>query len=291
MRSRTGIALWQVIVAIVVVVGGLIALAGVLAVAGLQRANELTNRTVCMMNLSSLNKAIIIYKSENDGAFPWLYDTMSEWNTTAVGTNRAVSPFGENDNPNTPKQRSVTSLMFLLVRMNQSPGMFRCPSDRNSEVDLEFKAGADDGDVLEGEYYWDFSKPENVSYSWQAPLWKDNRFVQGIDYNETEAVMVGDMTPAATKPGWKAADASRLTGEATEAQNSPNHRGQQNNVLRVAGYVQKQKRPNVGVDNDNIYTASGDPNAGSPSATSLDIRKHLSPGDTFLIGPVGRKAE
>ena len=96
-------------------------------------------------------------------------------------------------------------------------------------------------------------------------------------------------------PGWKPADVSKLDAAAIEAQNSTNHKGQINNVLGVAGYVQRQKRPDVnldgGVDKDNIYTASGDPNAGSQSATSLDIRKHLSASDTFLIGPVGRKAE
>ncbi len=291
MRNRSGIALWQVIVAIVVVVGGLMTLAGVLMVAGLQRANGLTNRTVCMSNLASINKAVIIYKGENDGAWPWLYDTMSEWDTTAVGTNRNVSPFGKKDDPNNPKRRSVTSLMFMLVRMNQSPGIFRCPSDRNAEYDLDVKAYADDGDILEGEYYWDFAKPQNVSYSWQAPLWKGGRFAQGMDNNEVEAVAVADMTPAATKAGWKAADVTKLDGAALEAQMSPNHQGERVNVLRVAGYIQPQKRPDVGVDKDNIYTASGDPNAGSPSATSLDIRKHLSKSDTFLIGPVGRTAE
>jgi len=244
-----------------------------------------------MSNLNSIGKALIIYKGENDGAWPWLYDTMTEWDTTAVGTNRNVNPFGENDDPNSPKQRSVTSLMFMLVRNDQSPGMFRCPSDKDCELNWEVKAGADDGDVLEGEYYWDFSGPRNVSYSWQAPMWKDGRFVQGLDSVETDTVVVSDMTPAATNPGWKPADVSRLTGAAVKAQNSPNHRGEQNNVLMVAGNVQRKKRPDVGADKDNIYTASGDPNAGSPSATSLDIRKHLSPRDTFLIGPVGRKAE
>ncbi len=293
MRGRTGMALWQVIVVVgsVVVAGGVMILVGVLATSGLRRARELTNRTVCMSNLSGINKALIIYRASNDDAWPWLYDTISEWDTTTVGTNRNVSPFGPSDDPNNPKRRSLTSPMFLLVRMNQSAGMFRCPSDRRSRFDDGTRAGADDGDVLEGEYYWDFSQPNDVSYSWQAPIWTEGRFVQGVDDNETETVVIADMTPAATKPGWKPGDASRLTGSAVEAQNSPNHRGVQNNVLRVAGNIQAKKRPDAGMDNDNIYTASGDLNAGSQSATSLDIRKHLSPADTFLIGPVGRKAE
>jgi hypothetical protein len=252
-------------------------------------------RTYCMSNLRSINSAITLYKSANDGAFPWLYDTMTAWDTTPVGTNRNISPFGKGDDPNNPRQRSITALMFMLVRQDQPPGMFRCPSDKNSIVDRDVKATRDDGDkasgVLEGDYYWDFSQPENVSYSYQAPIWKDGRFKQGIDNVETETVVIADMTPAVTRPGWKPADVTKLDGEAIEAQNSPNHKGKQVNVLRVAGNVEQKKRPDVGIDKDNIYTASGDPNAGSRSATSLDIRKHLSTRDTFLIGPVGRKAE
>jgi hypothetical protein len=295
MHGRPGIALWQIIVAAVIMVAGLATLGGILVVGVLREARDLTNHTVCMSNLRSINCAIVLYKSANDGAWPWLYDKMTAWDTTEVGTNRNVDPNGTHDDPNNPKPRSITSLMFMLVRQDQPPGMFRCPFDRNSVVDRDVKATRDDGDkasgVLEGEYYWDFSKPENLSYSYQAPIWNNGRFTQGIDNVETETVVIADMTPAVTNPQWKPANITQLAGPDIEAQNSPNHKGKQVNILRVAGNVEAQKRPDVGIDKDNIYTASGDPNAGSQGATSLDIRKHLSPRDTFLIGPVGRKAE
>jgi len=282
--------IWKLVIG--VVVGGcLLLLIAAILIPTSGTAYELDNRAVCMSNLRSINSAIIIYKGENNDAWPWLYDTMTEWDTTAVGTNRNVSPFGENDDPNYSQRRSITSLMFMLVRSGQAPGIFRCPDDKNAVPHRNVKAGADDGDVLEGDFYWDFSRPENVSYSWQAPIWKDGRFVQGIDRDEPDTVVCADMTPAATRPGWKPANVSKLDGTAIEAQNSPNHQGKQNNVLMAGGSVKALKRPDVGADKDNIYTASGDPNAGSPSATSLDIRRHLSPRDTFLIGPVGRKAE
>jgi hypothetical protein len=282
-------------------IGGVLLIVGVLVVLLVlvypffQGSQEFITYPYCMSNLRSINSAITLYKSANDGAWPWLYDKMTAWDTTEVGTNRNVSPFGTGDDPNNPKPRSITSLMFMLIRQDQPPGMFRCPSDKNSIVDRDVKATRDDGDkasgVLEGDYYWDFSRPENTSYSWQAPIWKDGRFKQGIDSSETDTVVIADMTPAVTRPGWKPADVTKLDGEAIEAQNSPNHKGKQVNILRIAGNVEQKKRPDVGLDNDNIYTASGDPNTGSQSATSVDIRKHLSPRDTFLIGPVGRKAE
>jgi len=299
MHGRPGIALWQIIVAAVIVVAGLATLGAFLMVGVLKRAQEMTNRTICMSNLRSINSAIVLYRSANDGAYPWLSDTMTAWDTTPVGANRDVNPFGTGDDPNNPKPRSITALIFMLVRQDQPPGMFRCPSDKSSVWDRDSKARRDDGDktsgVLEGEYYWDFSKPENVSYSWQAPIWKDGRFLQGIDNAETETVVIADMTPPATKASWKPADISHLPPKAVMAQNSPNHQVEQNNLLLVAGNVIAAKRPDKtaglgGGIMDNIYTAGGSEANGSQwhGSTSLDIHKHLSPRDTFLIGPVGR---
>jgi hypothetical protein len=247
-----------------------------------------------MSNLQYINKAAMLYKSANNDAWPWIGEVTSDPTVVRTGTNRNRSPLKD---PNAPCDRSITSLMFLLVRMDQPPGMFRCPSDKNSVVDdnTKFKDSQDDGDkdsgILEGEYYWDFSKPENVSYSWQAPIWKNGRFRQGIDGTETEPVVVADMTPR--YGGFEKWTPRAIDGQSTQAdiekQLSQNHKGKQVNILRAAGNVAAVKRPDVGMYNDNIFTASGAPYDGSRSATSLDIRKHLSVRDTFLIGPVGRQ--
>ncbi len=50
-------------------------LAGVL-VPALQQAQELTNRTVCMSNLRSINSSIMLYKSEHDGNWPAALQTL-----------------------------------------------------------------------------------------------------------------------------------------------------------------------------------------------------------------------
>ena len=292
MQGRPGIALWQIIVAIVVVVAGLTTVSVFLLV-GVLKQNQEMNRTKCMSNLRSINSAAMLYMSASSRDYPWLRDTMTAWDTTPVGTNRNINPSGTKDDPNNPKPRSITALMFMLVRQDQPPGMFRCPSDKHSVVDRNVKADANDGDVRKGEYYLDFSGPENVSYSWQAPIWKDGRFLQGIDGSKTETVVIADMTPRYEwDEKWTPIPINEHSTQAQiEKQLSSNHKGKQVNILRVAGNVAVAKRPDVGIDNDNIFTASGAPYAGSRGATSLDIRKHLSPRDTFLIGPVGRKAE
>ena len=287
MHNKAGLTLGELLVIV-----GVLALLAFLLIPTLNSHPEHTNRTVCMSNLASINKAIMLYKSANNEAFPWLGDTMTAWDTTPVGINRNIDPSGAGSDPNHPKPRSITALMFMLVRQDQPPGIFRCPSDKSSVVAEDLKADANDGDVQKGEYYLVFSRPENVSYSWQAPIWKDGRFRNGLDAKDTETVAAADMTP---RYGWQDKWVPKAIGSQSsqaefERQLSYNHKGKQVNILRVAGNVEAVKRPDVGIDNDNIYTAGGsDANSNRwHGSTSLDILQHLSKRDSFLIGPVGR---
>ena len=270
------------------VVVGIIGLLAAILVPTLQQAQELTNRTVCMSNLRSINSAAMLYKSANDGIWPWLYNKNTGWDTTKVGQNR-------NLDPNTTLARSVTALMFMLVRQDQPPGMFRCPSDKGSLVDDNTKAKQVDSYIKEREYYLDFSKPENVSYSYQAPLTAStgSTYANGVDSSETEMVVYADMTPRyGGTTAWKPIDVSapNLSQTAIEEQLSNNHKGKQVNILRVAGNVAAVKRPDVGLYQDNIYTTFGTTITGDGprKATGKELAQHKSPADTFLIGPFGR---
>jgi len=69
---------------------------------------------------------------------------------------------------------------------------------------------------------------------------------------------------------------------------SHNHRGKQVNLLRVAGNVKAVKRPDVGIEKDNIYTTFGSDYSKRRAATSTKLSDHVHKRDTFLIGPVGR---
>ncbi|GEM_PF-2042141 len=267
------------------VVVGIIGLLAAILVPTLQQAQELTNRTVCMSNLRSINSAAMLYKSANDGIWPWLYNKNNAWDTTEVGENR-------NLDPNTTVARSVTALMFMLVRQDQPPGMFRCPSDKGSVVDDNTKAKEKDSFIEEREYYLDFSKPENISYSYQAPRFVTPNYANGIDSSETEMVVMADMSPRYGGDTVWTPKAITDSTTATELQKelSNNHKQKQINILRVAGNVAAVKRPDVGVYQDQIYTAFGSTLTGdSPrKAVSKELSQHLKSSDTFLIGPVGR---
>jgi len=277
------------------VVVGIIGLLAAILVPTLQTAREITNRTVCMSNLRSINAGVVIYKGSNDDQWPWLYSTISDWDTTEVGENREITPFGTGDDPNNPKDRSLTALMFLLVRSGQAPGLFRCPSDKNSVPDRNVKAGEDTGDeasgVLEGDFYWDFSKPENVSYSYQAPRYVNGTtYANGVVSSETELIVYADMSPLyeGDEP-WTPIEIDDETPQTEiEKQISHNHQGQQVNVLRLAGNVKGEKRPDVGDGEDNIYTTFGTEYKTRKTATSISLSEHRRRNDTFLIGPVGR---
>jgi len=285
MHTRLGMTLAELVVLIFV----LTAAAALTCVVSCRSEHD-RGRVYCMSNLSSINKGLIVYKAANDDKWPWLYDTTPGWETMVVGTNRNVDPYGANDDPNNPKARSITALMFMLVRCDQSPYVFRCPSDVNSGEEDNVKADGKDGDVLDGEYYWDFAKPEHVSYSWQAPISRDGRFAQGINGSKTEMVIVADMTPRYEgEKKWTPIPIDDNTPEsALKEQISHNHKGENMNVLRVAGNVSREKRPDVGVAKDNIYTACGKDFSKCRSATSIKLSDHVRPNDTFLIGPVGR---
>ena len=267
------------------VVVGIIAVLVTILVPNLQQASELANRTVCMSNLSGISKALIVYRNEYDQRWPWLERGGTKWDTTPTGTNRETAPPTD---ANQTVERSVTALMFLLVRERQPAKLFTCPSDRDVREDKDiYRDPCDPGGE---EFYWDFSSSEHVSYSWQAPLAKGGgaSYVNGIDMTETDAVIIADKTPKCSDSAWQPKDVTGLRPWEMQPQMSQNHsRGKKINALRVAMNVVQEDRPDIGVRKDNIYTAARSSRNGS-QAVSLTLSDHLVARDSFLIGPVAK---
>ena len=277
MRQRKALTLAEAVVLVVVAAVGL----ATVSLHGCAR-REKVNRTVCMSNLACIGKALMLYKGTYRNNWPWIPNVTSDWSSVPTGTNRGRDPNSQADGPS---DRSITSLMFLLVREDQPVQLFICPSTRDTKDTNTMNYNVPDGE--EPEYYWDFSGASNVSYSWQAPVKASEGFRQGLSDNDPDAVVMADKTPLCDNPKWSPDDMSKTTKASVIYNNmSPNHGGEVVNVLYVGMNVAASNRPDVGANRDNIYTASGEKRRGSRGATSLDISKHLSTRDSFLIGPV-----
>ena len=284
MASRAGYSRWYEIAAVCLI---FVVLAFLLWPSLSGPTDVIPERSRCMTNLLGIGMALTLYKGANKGRWPWIANVRSDWSAVPTGTNRGRDPRAD---PNDAGDRAITSLMFLLVRDSQPAKLFVCPGtdDRNEPLAVDEAKALPDEDPP---YFWDFSSHRNVSYSWQAPIWEQGRFVNGLGDDDPNCVIVADRSPGAGASPWNsAAWDPALTGEALRPHVGPNHGGRRTNFLRADGSVGKSDRPDIGADQDMIFTASGQPDGGSRSATSVDIRRHLSRRDSFLIGPVGRDA-
>ncbi len=272
------------------VVVGIIGLLVAILVPTLQQANELTNRTVCMSNLSSIGKGLVLYKGANDNRTPFIAKTGGAWLTTATGGTGASGGRYVGPSANTTTARSVTSLMFLLVRDGQPAKLFTCPSDKSAAVDANTRYLTNSNDPNSETYCWDFGSPNNVSYSWQCPQYvaSDPNGASGIDDNFPDAVIIGDQSPWRTGVDgvkWEPKNIGAVTSDDVVKHMSQNHtKGKKANFLYVGMNVAQKDRPDVGYSKDNVYTAAGT-SSGMQAATLITVINHTQTKDTFLIGP------
>ena len=266
MRRTKGFTLIELLVVIAI-----IALLVSILLPSLNRARELAKRAMCAANLNGIGKAMALYLNENNDAWPFLNGM--NFDTTNTGKNFDVEPplGGE-----TPDARSITSLMFMLVRKDQGAKLFVCPSTTDSaDQDVKHLEGSD------RVYNWDFHDNDNVSYSYQCPIDPDE--TNGVTSRTSAgAVVMADKTPGNVFNSWDI----DFSGDELMPYVSQNHtRGQYMNMLFADMHAGHGKRPDVGWQDDNIFTASDDANEGSDEATSVSAADHLCVNDSFLIGP------
>ena len=249
------------------VVVAIIALLISILLPSLQRARELSKRTVCAANVRGIGQACKIYANDYEESWPIINHQPNCNYNTAVGLG---TPARVITNPNVaipPATAAATTRNFwLLIRLGSvSTKQFRCPSSDDQTDDTE-----------EVHFALDFKAYNRVSYGYQVPYGANQP--QGTKPSENmdpRMAVIADQSPYAdtstgavgslAAPTYNTRSCAPDSGSVNEGcspedwqrWNSPNHggagRGEGQNVLFADGHASFEKKPCCGVDYDNIY--------------------------------------
>jgi len=261
------------------VVIAIIALLVSILMPSLSRARELAKRMSCGTNCSNIGKGMAMYNHDNQDEWPWI-NASNAWNAN-TGQNRTASP-------STTVTHNVSTLLFMLVRYGQVPGIFVCPSSGDR---------ADPNTKTNNNYNWDFSpwnidQAEHVSYSYQAPRncggWPQV-YASGVTpLTAPSLVVLADKTPeywGSPKTAQTNWGSDSLTSDQMKNGMSDHHSsGEYINLLYVDIHVGNSTRADEGLNKDNIYTASGLADT-RQSGGSVIAGDHFRGTDTLLMGP------
>jgi prepilin-type N-terminal cleavage/methylation domain-containing protein len=285
--KRKGFTLIELLVVVAI-----IALLISILLPSLSRARELAKRAVCASNLRGIGQGCHIYSNDNTESFPQHYYQANETNASPPFSSGVeyIGRMGSTAGLSIKTQTSPTTStnighhsrsMFLLIIGGQStPGQFICPSSGDTEDNLR-NNGADsvtppESAAQPGRNRFDFKGWPNVSFGYQVPFGKKGKPTQKMDvrmalaadkgpyfragnpFSDTQCV--NDVWSNIDPPtGWGlvAADILKKNNDDWRPYNSANHSGEGEEVLFVDGHADWIKKPIGGVNNDNIYTATG----------------------------------
>jgi prepilin-type N-terminal cleavage/methylation domain-containing protein len=285
------------------VVVAIIALLIAILLPALGRAREMGRRAQCASNIRQIGLGLNTYAQENGERLPstpWLNAndgdtgvsgtgkdqvgtvTASTWRRLNTNTTGTVNdnPFGAEATTAKKGSIPVSASLWLLCRYNMStPKVFVCPSVKGkstAEDDLSM-----DGGTRTPKYFSDFKTDtmaaQLITYSFQLPWSKGWRtsgkpgFIVGGDENNGTAP---EAVAAST------ADAAMIT-----AGNSINHASEGQNLLGIDASGTFAKRPNVGINEDNVYTSqyySTAADQGKPQKEGVKDVNPWSNADTVL---------
>jgi hypothetical protein len=207
-----------------------------------------SNGSVCAANIRGIGQSMAVYAGDNNGAYPIVafapYATVpneAKGTPTAKDVDAALRQYYAVPSP---QAGSVQACLWVLVLTGQvAPLQFVCKSD-------PFAAGGASATDKAGNYYNNFQNGKQLGYSMAYPWNADGR--PGAWWTNTSDAglpIIADMTPASLPKDNK-------------TWNSANHNGDGQNVGFGDSHAEFCRSPNVGHNNDNIYTMSASPSTG-----------------------------
>ncbi len=256
------------------VVIAIIAMLLAILMPALNKVKRLAQRLICTTNLKGMGTAMIVYANDFEDEYPVQGGTaLHTWAEQTSGWQAA-----NKDWANPPGNITAGASLFLLVReADVSPKSFVCrssdekPYDGKNERNLELVELWDFGIYVPASE-WSKSGPRgHVSYSYQIPydvLGTGSFFFPPDAIGPAGMVLMADRNPwfepslddATAGPDdylgkiniidWDHVDKWRnsLVG------NSLPHNREGQNALFNDGHAEFEKRPDIGYENDNIYT-------------------------------------
>ena len=282
MKRKKGFTLVELLVVIAI-----IALLVSILMPALGRARELAKRVKCAHQLKSIGSALVMYQGDykDQNPKPWSENALG-FSFGGTGSATFYNPENYQDLTQNPdyayyalpsfqaydNRATVGICLYQLVRHEDvSPKSFICPSAPNDEeMSFEYAQEVANNNNLTVEDWSDlitFCSGINLSYSYIDPWGNPSNSNTG-----SSMALLADKSNKWDTPNFEqkfsqAAPNYRLTTNefwTDEADliagniahgNSNNHQTQVQNVLFGSSDVRRFEKPNIGLSNDNIYTA------------------------------------
>jgi prepilin-type N-terminal cleavage/methylation domain-containing protein len=277
MQRRKGFTLIELLVVVAI-----IALLIAILLPSLSRARELSNRAYCAANLTGILKSANVYANDNQDDFPTVTQTGANIvigggvATGYTSTDLAISSLYQTPATNFIGNMSA-NLWILSMKGYTAPKQYLCKSDpTNTQVASP---------TISNNYYNSFPTVSNFSYASATP-W----VVSGAKQGFWKSIVDASTPLMADQPSMHGEVIGTITITLNAVQTNPKqwnsqiHGGDGQTVGWSDAHASFERRPDVGINNDNIWTnngASGPSQTGS-APTYQNVAANAASGTTAL---------
>lgn len=291
------------------VVISIIAMLLAILMPALGKVKEMAQRVVCGTNCKGIGTSMIIYASDYDDSFPMSGGGNSSGSGSDIWGDGGKYKEWRNMTYNWASEQdddlTASSCLYLLVReVDGDPAAFICKSadesvwENTTNYDLTqlYDFGGDPGNHVSYAYHdpWGSSTGDqgypasgNAGSSFAILADKNPALDSTIEINGTLGTDYSDNFEAVVsqlRDDWSP-DTEPLQKWEKAVANSGNHKREGQNVLFGDGHVTFERRPDVGVRNDNIYS----PAPGGANANETQ-RRQGHPASSINIGSMRAKS-